>query len=275
MELLRTTRTLVTSDPERGTVTKTLLTRRTALRRLFLDELQVNRLLVAEPPPFPFARLLAADRRAGTMTFEAVPGPQYGPKFPDVLEDPDLDALVALARSTAAYRPRRRWLRRYAVATLVRRTAASGVLSPSAAHDLLRFDPGPYVFAHGDVTPRNVMRAEGGPVLIDFEWAGLYPAPYELAFLWFVLLDRPGGRERVEAGVASVDRPPFLFSALLVQLRHLQMWADLDRRDGFQDRHRATRDALLEEILDRASAGPVATPATAPTSTIEETSSST
>ena len=185
------------------------------------------------------------------MTFEAVPGAAYGPKYPLELPDEDLDDLATLARSTAAYAPRRRWLRRYAVTARLLEYARSGVLPRAAVAEVLRLDPGPFTFAHGDVTPRNVMRSPHGPVLIDFEWAGLYPAPYELAFLWFVLLDRPGGRARLEATITPADRPPFLFSALLVQLRHLQMWLDLGRATGFEHAHLATRDALLEELLDR------------------------
>lgn len=243
----------MTADPAEGTVTKVCVTRRSGLRALFLHEQRVNRLLVDEPPPFPFARMLRSDRRRQTMVFEAVPGPTYGPKFPFELDDADVDDLVALARSTPAYRARRRWLRRYAYRSLLRRAATTGMLPPSSLTPLLRFDPGPFVFAHGDITPRNVLRgADGAPVLIDFEWAGRYPPDYELAFLWFVLLDRPGARERVEATVPSADRARFLFSGLLVQVRHLQMWQDF--RPGFPlwERHLSGRDALLEELLDRA-----------------------
>lgn len=252
MELLRTSRTVVTADPAEGTVTKVCVTRKAGLRALFLHELRVNRLLAVEPPPFAFARMLGSDRRRQTMVFEAVPGPAYGPKFPFELADKDVDDLVALASSTSAYRPRQRWLRPYAYRSLLRRTATTGVLPPAALATLLRFDPGPFVFAHGDITPRNVLRgADGAPVLIDFEWAGRYPADYELAFLWFVLLDRPGARERVAATVPAADRARFVFSALLVQVRHLQMWQDFRPGFPFWDRHEQGRDLLIEELLDR------------------------
>jgi hypothetical protein len=251
VELLRTGRSLVVADPAGGTVTKVCHTRKAGLRALFLHELRVNRLLVDEPPPFPFARLLASDRRSQTMVFEAVPGPAYGPKFPLELEQTDLDDLIALARATHRYRPRRRWLPRYAYRTLLDRAATSGVLPRAALADLRRFDPGPFVFAHGDITPRNVMRGAEGPVLIDFEWAGTYPPDYELAFLWFVLVDLDGGRAHVEATVPTTARLPFLYSALLVQLRHLQMWLDYRRQYEHEPKHLATRDALLAELLDR------------------------
>lgn len=243
----------MTADPAEGTVTKVCVTRKAGLRALFHHERRVNRLLVDDPPPFPFAGMLGSDRRRQTMVFEAVPGPPYGPKFPFELDDADVDDLVALANSTSAYRPRQRWLRPYAYRSLLRRTATTGVLPPSSLAPLLRFDPGPFVFAHGDITPRNVLRgADGAPVLIDFEWAGRYPPDYELAFLWFVLLDRPGARQRVTATVPAADRARFLFSALLVQVRHLQMWQDFRPAFPYWDRHLSGRDDLLEELLDRA-----------------------
>jgi len=174
VELLRTHRSLVTADPAAGTVTKAVLGADRAHRRLFLDELRINRLLVDERPP----------------------------------------------------------------------------LSAAEAAALRRVDPGPFVFAHGDVTPRNVMRSPDGPVLIDWEWAGRYPRQYELAFLWFVLVDAPGARAHIEQRWVN-DRAAFVFCALLVQLRHLQMWRDYRPDWPVLPSHPITRDALVAELLDR------------------------
>jgi hypothetical protein len=82
-----------------------------------------------------------------------------------------------------------------------------------------------WVFAHGDITPRNVLDGPDGLVLIDWEWAGLYPDGYELAFLWFVLVDRPGGREAVESQIRPEPRT-FWLSALLIELLHLEFGVD-------------------------------------------------
>ena len=38
-------------------------------------------------------------------------------------------------------------------------------------------------------------------MLVDWEWAGMYPAGHELAFLWLSLLDVPGARAKVVATV--------------------------------------------------------------------------
>ena len=79
-------------------------------------------------------------------------------------------------------------------------------------------------FAHGDITARNVLRdRDGRSVLIDWEWAGLYPVGYELAFCgppWST--SRPG--ERGGAAVPACYEAGFMLSATMVHLLHLQMW---------------------------------------------------
>jgi aminoglycoside phosphotransferase (APT) family kinase protein len=95
-------------------------------------------------------------------------------------------------------------------------------------------------FAHGDLTARNVIATDKGPVLIDWEWAGLYPPGYDRAFLWFSLIDIESGRLQVE-----VDEPAFLLSALLIQLWHLQWYVP----EPFVVKHMATRDELVARLL--------------------------
>jgi thiamine kinase-like enzyme len=99
-------------------------------------------------------------------------------------------------------------------------------------------------FGHGDLTARNVMAGEGPATLIDWEWAGLYPDGYELAFLWYSLVDAEHGRARVEAQL-DTDETAFLLSALLIQLWHLQWYVPAQ----FRDKHLATRDDLITRLL--------------------------
>jgi hypothetical protein len=102
-------------------------------------------------------------------------------------------------------------------------------------------------FAHGDITARNVLLdGQGRLVLIDWEWAGLYPVGYELAFLWFSLVDVPGARARVEAALPVGQQAGFLLSATLVQLLHLQLW--LGRPNPYIARHEETLAELLEIV---------------------------
>ena len=100
-------------------------------------------------------------------------------------------------------------------------------------------------FCHGDITARNVLREDdtGELVLIDWEWAGLYPEGYELGFLWYSLIDVPGGRDRVEARAARPEA--FLLSALLVTLWHLQWYLP----GPFRGKHLETKDELVARLL--------------------------
>ena len=88
---------------------------------------------------------------------------------------------------------------------------------------------------------------EGGLALIDWEWAGLHPPGYDLAFLWYSLVDVPGAAARVEhiaRDRAGLDGPTFLLSALLIELWHLQWYLPAE----LQPKHRARRDALLARL---------------------------
>jgi thiamine kinase-like enzyme len=101
--------------------------------------------------------------------------------------------------------------------------------------------------AHGDITPRNVLTGPDGFVLIDWEWAGLYPDGYELAFLWYVLADPPKARETVEAAITT-DPTVFWLSALLIQLLHLEFGIP----NEFRQAHVQTKQHLLERLLESA-----------------------
>ena len=83
-------------------------------------------------------------------------------------------------------------------------------------------------------------------MLIDWEWAGMYPAGYEFAFLWFSLLGVPGARDRVAAAVPGHEQAGFLVSATLVQLLHRQMW--LRRPNPHVAKHEETLGQLLQEV---------------------------
>ena len=103
-------------------------------------------------------------------------------------------------------------------------------------------------FSHGDITAGNVLRdGEGNLAVIDWEWAGLYPVGYDLAFLWFSLAGVPGGREKVKAVVPAHSQAGFLLSAVLVDLLHLQLW--LHTLKLFVARHKETLKELLSATV--------------------------
>jgi len=184
------------------------------------------------------------------MTFQAVDGIPLGPKFPRSLSGSEVDGLIAVALALQSYRPRRRWFRRLHVERRLRLHHLSGLIADgdAAALTLLGTSAGlRWHFAHGDITARNVLRdSRGRLVLIDWEWAGMYPAAYELAFLWFSLLDVPGARDKVAAAVPAHEQAGFLLSATLVQLLHLQMW--LRRPNPHVAKHEEALRQLLQEV---------------------------
>jgi hypothetical protein len=219
-------------------------------RQAALNELRVNRMLTRSPSPVKAPKLLACSRRGPSLTFEALDGAPLGPKFPASLLERDLEELVALALALRVYRPRRPWFRRLNVTRRLALHCRSGLLSQADATAVAHLAGRPGIkwsFAHGDITARNVLRdAKGDLALIDWEWAGLYPAGYDLAFLWFSLLGVPGGRAQVEAAVPGHNEAGFLLSAAMVQLLHLQLW--LRTPHPFVPRHEQTLRDLLAAV---------------------------
>ena len=220
----------------------------------FEVERRVGSLLRRQRPPVAAARLLGTDRRRLTLRFEAVDGEVLGPKFPldGDLAGPDIADLIGLALALASYRPHAGFLSRFDLTRRLRRAVGTGDLTPEAAAAFARQavdDPPVLVFGHGDITARNVMRSVAGEaVLIDWEWAARYPRGWDLAFLWFSLIDVPGGRAQVEAAIPASDEAWFWRSALLVQLLHLSLWG-LRPGTPFRAAHERTRDELVERVL--------------------------
>jgi hypothetical protein len=217
--------------------------------RHFAYELRVNQLLTRHRPPVPTARLIGHDRKSLTLEFHAVPGHRLGPKFPLDLRDDDLDGLIRFATALGSYRPRPRWLRKLPVQRRLRRARQTGLLTESEYGVLRQIAlqaPVRWVFAHADINPSNVVSGHHGSFLLDWEWAGLYPDGYDLAFLWFVLIDLPDARSVVER---RIDCNPTVFwlSALLIELLHLEWFAG-----EFRPRHEASRDALVAKLLSGA-----------------------
>lgn len=219
----------------------------------FDRERRVGMLLRREPPPVRVARLVRADRRNRTLQFEAVDGSPFGPKFPLELVASELDSLIEVAAAMATYTPRASFAARFDLRRRVRRAVQAGDLSADSAALLLvqaANDPPVMVFGHGDITARNVLKSpDGAAVLIDWEWAGLYPRGWDLAFLWFSAVDVPGARERVQAAVSPRDEPWFWRSALLIQLLHLSL-RGLVVGSAFREKHERVRDELVHRVAE-------------------------
>ena len=174
------------------------------------------------------------------------PTEPLGPKYPADLPDATIDAVVELAHRLRGFNPRRRWFRRFDIERRLRLAHRFGLLSDAQLADLVVVAgrvPRTLRFGHGDLTARNVLQCGDHLVLIDWEWAGLYPDGYDLAFLWFSLGHVEHGRERVEQR-SGRDERTFLLCALLIELWHLQWYIPAE----FRDVHLSTRDELVERL---------------------------
>jgi Phosphotransferase enzyme family len=214
-------------------------------RRRFRNELRVDRLLLSEHVPVRTPALVDFDVQHRRLTFEAVQGETLGSKYPTEISELEIVQMVKLARSLQHFSPRRRWLRAFDSSVRLRSAQRVGLLTTTQANALLVITQREHrtlSFAHGDITARNVMTSPQGLTLIDWEWAGLYPKDYDLAFLWFSLVDVSGGRELLEE--IGQPREAFLLSALLIQLWHLQWFVG----EPFKAKHFGTRDELLNRL---------------------------
>lgn len=221
--------------------------RRPRARTQFSYELRVNQLLSRHPPALATPRLLGHDRRTASLTFEAVDAEPLGPKYPLQLSDEHVGELIALARAIGSYRHHPRWLRRFPIRSRLWSARRAALVTEAEHRALLALCENltiDWVFAHGDITARNVLDGPHGLVLIDWEWAGLYPDGYELAFVWFALVDRPGGREAVEAALRT-NPGTFWLSALLIELLHLEFGVP----EQFRSSHVETKEQLLARVL--------------------------
>jgi Phosphotransferase enzyme family len=212
-------------------------------RRRFRNELRVNRLLIACPGIVTTPAFVDASVQHRQLTFEAVQGETLGPKYPSALSTQTIGEIVELSQSVKRFSPRRRWFHRLDPHVRIRMATRAGFLTNVQGAQMLaelRVAPLNLRFAHGDVTARNVMTSPTGLMLIDWEWAGLYPQDYDLAFFWFSLIDVDEGRQNLER-IIGVPSRSFLLSALLIQLWHLQWFVS----EPFKPKHLESRDQLL------------------------------
>lgn len=212
-------------------------------RRRFRNELRVNRLLTACPGIVTTPAFVEASVQHRQLTFETVQGDILGPKYPSALSTQTIGEIVELAKRVKRFNPRRGWFRTFNPSVRIRLATGAGLLTNVQGAQLLaelRVAPLNLRFAHGDLTARNVMTSPTGLMLIDWEWAGLYPEDYDLAFFWFSLIDVDRGRQNLEK-IIGVPSRSFLLSALLIQLWHLQWFVS----EPFKLKHLESRDQLL------------------------------
>jgi tRNA A-37 threonylcarbamoyl transferase component Bud32 len=220
----------------------------------FINEMRVCELLARMPPPVPTPRLFAADPSVGVLVFEAIDGAPLGPKRPSDLAPEDLRQAITLADAMMGFEVRSNWLYRLPLLAYLDHHRTQGTLTESESRmitGLINRGHVRWSFAHGDLSPRNILkRPDGSVVLIDWERAGVYPAAYDHAFLWYTTAAVVGARARIEAGIPEALWTSFLLSALLITLLHLDR--SLDRPAAPEARaDRATADGLITQLAAR------------------------
>ena len=222
----------------------------------FINELRIGRLFAHVPPAVSFPRLLAADEEQRTLTFEVIgDGIALGEKYAANILLDDLDLVLSAACALGDFDMRRSWMYRPPVEEWIEHHREHGHLGATEAALAVRAfgTAGEGRFAHGDLSPRNVLKREDGSmVLIDWERAGIYPAGFDLAFLWYTTGGVSGARAHVEAAVPPAQHPAFWLSLLLIALLHADGSAQRGRRF---DRTEASETAAVIACLDSAMRG--------------------
>lgn len=221
----------------------------------FINELRIGRLFAHVPPAVPFPRLLASDEVQRTLTFEAISdGVALGEKYADDLLLYDLDLVLSSACVLSDFDTRRAWMYRPPVEEWIGHHRERGRLGATEAELAIRAfrATGEGRFVHGDLSPRNVLkRADGSIVLIDWERAGIYPAGFDLAFLWYTTARVPGARACIEAAVQPAQSSAFWLSLLLIALLH----ADGSAPQGCSDHAEQSEIETVIAHLDSALQG--------------------
>lgn len=229
-----------------GTVTKRLSEAGLAdpsARRRFVNETRIAGLLTEDAPGLPFAALRSVEAAGSVLRFVAVEGEPLGPKWSTSLTEADVAGLLEICRAISNYAPAAADLQRFSVMeSLGHHAAERGVAGWEYEwlSGLAKSVVGRLAFAHGDLTPRNVLRGAAGLVLIDWEDAGWYPARYDEAFLWVVLALLPSRRAQVARAIPAADAMSFWFCVYLLIGLHVSMY-----------RLRPERAELLRELEER------------------------
>lgn len=194
-------------------------------RQSFLNEYRVMTLLTEAGPPIRVPEVIMVDVAAGVLGFEMIEGPRLGPEWPTQLDPGDLARAIAIAQTIGRFWPATTDLARLPITDHLRRYLGRGLLTPddiTTIASAIAVKPIKWGFAHGGFSARTLIKeSTGGLAVIDWEPAGIYPAGYDLAFLWLTTRAVPDSRQAIEAAVQTNRRSSFLLSALLIALQHL------------------------------------------------------
>lgn len=218
-------------------VAKCLIDHSPAWAERFRHEIAAYRAFVRHRPPVRVPRLVAADPESCTLVLERMPGrlaafqrhPAEAPPRADVRA-----ALGAFCRVNMWRPPGGVFEPAIDYPVRIARFHESGLLTDRDRGDLekllrgLAREFGKHTsaqFCHGDALLSNVLLSPAGPVLVDWEHAGLYLPGYDLAVLWSVLGDDPAARRQISQLAQTsgpTSRDAFLVNLMLVLTREIR-----------------------------------------------------
>jgi hypothetical protein len=210
-----------------------------------------HRTLLRLPPrlgPFRIPRAVSCAAKDGRLVTEYLPGCAAATtKFPAGVSDPLVLSLFCLP---AALRPGHVCALRWPFEELAGPASASDsdLVAYRLARSVLAAEA-PLVPGHGDLLPRNVLldAIAADPALLDWEWAGLYPAMYDEATLWVSLLLAADQQLLLAPALRSLPAPRQRLFCAAVWAR-----ARRERSGVFSDRT-AAETLALDQV--RAAAG--------------------
>ncbi len=237
---------------DRPVVIKTLRTGEEFWQARFDREIRLYQAFAENPPPVRVPELLHTDGHR-ILIIEHIPGrPVDAERYPDqplpaTIVNAVLDTVTAFTQWTP---PPGVLAPVFDYPDRVERYHRAGFFTErdrAALHTLLQ-QAGPlWQTNHGDPLPANLLLSEqGGCVLLDFEFTGLFAPGFDLAMLHTLLAETPGAQDRIDALVREAGiEIPFLINQAIALSRELRMHTELPEGE-----FRARRLALLEPEWD-------------------------
>jgi hypothetical protein len=218
----------------------------------FAHEIRLYQAFTDTPPPVRIPRLVHTDGQR-VLVIEHIPGHVVDvERYPDQPVPPAaLDAVLGTVTAFARWSPPTGVLAPvFDYPDRVERYHRAGFFDErdrSALHTLLLDMTAPWQANHGDPLPANLLLTEqGGCVLLDFEFTGLFLPGFDLAMLHTLLADTPGAQNTIDALVSQARiQAPFLVNQAMVLSRELRLHTELSEGE-----FREQRLALLHPQWD-------------------------
>jgi Phosphotransferase enzyme family len=233
-------------------VIKALRTDEAFWQAKFAHEIRLYQAFADTPPPVRIPLLVHTDGQR-VLVIEHIPGHVVDvERYPDhPLSAAALDAVLATVTAFARWSPPTGVLAPvFDYPDRVERYHRAGFFDErdrSALHTLLIDMKASWQANHGDPLPANLLlTGQGGCVLLDFEFTGLFLPGFDLAMLHTLLVDTPGAQNTVDVLVSQAGiEAPFLINQAMVLSRELRLHTELSEGE-----FREKRLALLHPQWD-------------------------